>query len=223
MALTGIFYAALLAQAAPACVDAPTQPAQTTVEAGKFNDKTGKVDILLNVSSFVDIRVQQVADEIVSHTGMTSNFVAAPANIKTTMAYIDQSGKRILLYNPGFIEKASHRACKDWGITGVIAHEIGHHLKGHDLRGKTANPQQLELEADDFAGFVLYRLGATLEQAQRATAQLTQLEDTATHPGRGRRLDAIKAGWLRARAIASDESFYDEQRNRQAASHQQRR
>jgi hypothetical protein len=222
MVLAGIFYAALLAQAGPACFDAPTQLGQMTVEPRKFDGSAGKVEILLNVSSFVDIRVQQVADEIVSHTGMTSNFAVAPANIKTTMAYIDDTGKRMLLYNPGFVEKASHRACKDWGITGVIAHEIGHHIKGHTLRGKGVNQHQLELDADDFAGFVLYRLGATLEQAQRATTNLRQAHDTPTHPGTARRLEAVKAGWLRARGIASDEGFYDEQRNRQAVSQQNR-
>ena len=85
MVLAGIFYAALLAQAGPACFEALTELAPTNVEPREFDDAAGKVEILLNVSSFVDIRVQQVADEIVSHTGMTSNFAVAPANIKTTM------------------------------------------------------------------------------------------------------------------------------------------
>ena len=219
MALSGIFHAALLLQAGPICGGIIGQPLVAEADADKFDSQQPPIIMLQNIPSAVDIRIQQATDEIVSHTGVKSNFTVAPANVPNALAYINNGGGRLLLYNPTFMENVHARVCKDWGVYGVVAHEIGHHLQGHIMRSADMNFHQLELEADDFTGFVLYRMGATLEEAQRATANLSQPQDTATHPGTARRLEAIKVGWLRARGVAVDETYHDAQRQqREAAS-----
>ena len=224
MNISSMFYAVLLLQAGPIGPEAvgenlpvPDKEMPTQVETAKFGDREEPIIMLQNVPSAVDIRIQQAMEEIVSHTGVKSNFTVAPANIANALAYINSSGARLLLYNPTFMENVHARVCKDWGVYGVVAHEVGHHLQGHIMRGADMNFHQLELEADEFAGFVLYRMGATLEEAQRSTANLSQPQDTATHPGTARRLEAIKAGWMRARGIAADEFFNDERRRQREA------
>ena len=228
MGIFSFFYAALLLQAVPVGPEAvgenlpaPDKDLPTQVEMAKFGDREQPIIMLQNIPSAVDIRIQQATEEIVNHTGIQSNFTVAPANIPNALAYINNSGARLLLYNPTFMENVHARVCKDWGVYGVVAHEIGHHLQGHIMRGADVNFHQLELEADDFAGFVLYRMGATLEEAQRSAANLSQPHDTATHPGTARRLEAIKTGWMRARNIAADE-FYNDERRRQREAAQRR-
>jgi hypothetical protein len=79
----------------------------------------------------------------------------------------------------------------------ILAHEIGHHLSGHTLNN---NDDKLnnELQADKFSGFILYKLGATLLQAQKAINQLGTEQDTGTHPSKYKRMDIIKMGWEEA-------------------------
>ena len=36
----------------------------------------------------------------------------------------------------------------------LLAHEVGHHLNGHTIHRGGSTPE-LELEADEFAGFIL--------------------------------------------------------------------
>src|SRR5690606_26749161 len=55
-----------------------------------------------------------------------------------------------------------------------------------------------ELEADEFSGFVLRKMGASLAEAQAAMAVLSDERETATHPGRRSRLTAISNGWRNA-------------------------
>ena len=58
----------------------------------------------------------------------------------------------------------------------------------------------MELEADETAGFILYKLGATLEESQRAMRSASvSIEGSYTHPPRAQRLEAIRKGWEKAR------------------------
>jgi tetratricopeptide (TPR) repeat protein len=76
----------------------------------------------------------------------------------------------------------------------IFAHEIGHHLCGHTLDVLGSRPDK-ELEADRFSGFVMYKLGATLEQAQAAMVALGNPSYVSTHPPLVNRLAAIRNGW----------------------------
>ena len=84
----------------------------------------------------------------------------------------------------------------------LIAHEVGHHLNGHTIQKGGSSPA-LELEADEFAGFVLYKLGATLDEAQEVMKYIAANEASSTHPARGDRMLAVKKGWDKA-AVTSN-------------------
>lgn len=139
---------------------------------------------------------------IVDVVGLKPNFEVRSGNVDNAAAVIS-SGKRYILYNPVFIKQIKNAVKTDWGGMSILAHEVGHHLNGHTLLGSGSLPS-LELEADEFSGFVLRRLGATLDESQAAMRLISNVKGSRTHPGRDKRLASIRAGWSRAeRQIAS--------------------
>jgi hypothetical protein len=50
----------------------------------------------------------------------------------------------------------------------------------------------------------MYRLGGTLEEALTA-ARAMSAKDSATHPGRGKRISSVESGWRKAANAAAQE------------------
>ena len=138
-----------------------------------------------------------VLREITDVVGLKPRFELRATNQVANAAAVVYDGQRYLLYNPDFVASVNRAGHTDWAGISILAHEMGHHLNGHTLRPGGSQPQD-ELEADEFSGFVLRKLGASLAQAQAALAAVAPEEDTPTHPGRTPRLAAISAGWQRA-------------------------
>jgi hypothetical protein len=134
--------------------------------------------------------------EVMKVTGLQQNFELKEADVRNIEASISHK-KRFILYNPVFIEQVNNVSKNKWATTALLAHEVGHHLNGHTIR-KTGSNRKVELEADEFAGFVLHKLGATLEEAQSVMYIIAGTEDSRTHPGREARLEAIGKGWEKA-------------------------
>jgi hypothetical protein len=138
--------------------------------------------------------------KIVSYTGLTQNFqIVQDLNIRNANAYI-KNKQRYIAYNPKFMLRVKDRTKSDWGAISVLAHEIGHHLSGHTLIKRRRDPQE-ELEADRFSGFILYKMGASLEQAKSAINFVELNSDPETHPPKIERLIAITSGWLDANKL----------------------
>ena len=105
--------------------------------------------------------------------------------------------KKYILYNPVFITRINQIAKSDWSVIALLAHEIGHHVKRHTSRKGGSRPK-LELQADEFAGFLLNKMGATLQQSQQVIYFIASTKPSRTHPSRKERLAAIKKGWNEA-------------------------
>lgn len=157
----------------------------------------------------------KIFNDILEVVGLKPNFYLAEcSNINNAVAYPRNVGinqyERYILYDPVWMEEVENKS-NSWAKVGIIAHEIGHHLNDHMLSKHTGKAQmrQEELEADEFAGFVLNKLGASLEESQLFTDILnTEADDTfRTHPKKSLRLQAIKKGWNNAQNLtpASDE------------------
>lgn len=89
----------------------------------------------------------------------------------------------------------------DWRNVGVVAYETGHILNSHwgDTNRHSVRDDDVEREqreAEEFAGFALKRIGATLEQAQ-SYAVPPKEEFSETIPPDPKSLAAIKRGWQR--------------------------
>ena len=145
-----------------------------------------------------DTRAEAVVDRILEVQGLKSRTfttrAAAVPNASATIRY----GQRLLLYNPSFMYEMERRTGSQWAAISIMAHEIGHHLQGHTLEAGGSRPS-IELEADDFSGFVLEKLDASLDDAQVAMTLLPNDGGSVTHPRKEHRLAAIAAGWHRAR------------------------
>lgn len=139
---------------------------------------------------------KQIAERIIDVVGLKTNFEILPANIENAAAVV-YGGKRYVLYNPTFINKLIKTTGTEWAAISVLAHEVGHHLNGHTVTAGGSQPA-LELEADEFSGFVLRKLGATLPQAQAAMKTLATANASRTHPGQYDRLTSIETGWNHA-------------------------
>jgi hypothetical protein len=144
-------------------------------------------------------QAEGIIREITDAVGLQPRFELRATDQVDNAAAVVYGGRRYLLYNPKFLAAVNRAGHTDWAGISILAHEMGHHLNGHTLRAGGSQPQD-ELEADEFSGFVLRRLGASLAQAQAAMAAASPDEGSATHPGRAPRLAAISRGWGRATA-----------------------
>lgn len=155
-------------------------------------------------------------DAILSQVDIKPNFILRACDSEEVNAFAyTLENQRYIMYNTEFMNKIYMKSDSYWGYVFVLAHEIGHHLKDHTVDavledlGVGCNNCEFnrnqELEADNFAGFVLAKLGATLEQAQEGIYSLHKFrggplnynDSKDSHPNTARRLNAVKIGYLR--------------------------
>jgi hypothetical protein len=144
---------------------------------------------------------KQLIQRILSVVGLKPNFEIRAANVPNAAAVI-LNNKRYILYNPEFIAQINDAADNNWAGISIIAHEIGHHLNGHTLQSGGSRPE-LELEADEFSGFVLCKMGASIADAQIAMNVAASQKSSHTHPARKDRLASIADGWNNAHGQTS--------------------
>lgn len=140
-------------------------------------------------------------ERVLRFAGLEPNFRIRAGNVPNAMAVINPP-ERMIIYNQQFMIQVGN-IDSDWAAISILAHELAHHLQGHTLRPGGSRPE-LELQADKWSGFILFQMGATLEQAQAAMRQLANPQGSPTHPGRSARLAAISNGWLQGRDVADE-------------------
>lgn len=178
-------------------------------EQPMLNEKTARSLIIPQLMP--DSEADVVIKDICEHVGLACNFSTFPARIPNAMAYMIDA-KRVVMYNPEFIQNLHDRNGQpSWSTLSVLVHEIGHHLLGHIFVTDADFPGR-ELEADRFSGFMLYRMGATLAEAQANIRVMAQESETPSHPARSRRIAAIEEGWQAARAVTLHEKELDAKR-----------
>ena len=156
-----------------------------------------------------DIEAEKALDRILSVIGASKRFVLKPCdNINNALA-TSFKGVRYILYDKDFMDSLD--SGDNWTNLFILAHEVGHHINGHSLdlllyvaeaiEGETlVNQRKQELEADEFAGFILAKLGATLGQASSGISLISSEKDDtySTHPSKLKRLAAINLGFNKA-------------------------
>ena len=159
------------------------------------NQQFSTITIKSTTNGITSADAEGIVADIINVTGLKGNFEIRAADISNAAAVV-QGGKRYVLYNPHFIAELNNATGNDWASVSVLAHEIGHHLNGHTLSSE-AEPAK-ELEADEFSGYIMQRLGATLQEAETAMKLAADIKSSATHPGRFDRIAAIEKGWNHA-------------------------
>ncbi len=138
-------------------------------------------------------------NRIMGFTGLPANFdvVSGPVENAAAVILLDQNRipHRVIAFNPQFMAAAQARVGgSPWGPISVMAHEIAHHLSGHTIVPGGSRPE-IELEADKFSGFVLYRMGAPLAAATQMILTVGSDHASPTHPDKLQRASAIRQGW----------------------------
>ncbi|MBN2682389.1 MAG: M48 family metalloprotease [Bacteroidales bacterium] len=147
-----------------------------------------------------DKQAKEAVALVMKYTGLEPNFLIVEETTKTANAYVKGS-QRYIGYNPDFIKRVKKTSQTDWAAVSVLAHEIGHHLAGHTIKPKGINPGD-ELAADKFSGFILFQMGASLEEAKSALKAIGNEIDTINHPPVNLRLQAVSNGWLQAEYLS---------------------
>jgi len=108
--------------------------------------------------------------------------------------------RRYIIYDNNFLENLDGYAGTRWASVSVLAHEMGHHYRNHTIDTRGSTPPK-EIEADYFSGYVMAKLGATLEEARAAMEQIASPQGSASHPPKADRLTAIARGWGYAKGL----------------------
>lgn len=146
-----------------------------------------------------DISAYKTVVNVIRETGLAQNFVILPGNVAKVTAYIEDN-ERILEYNPEFMQKLEGDT--NWHGISVLAREIGHHLSNHQLENGEASIEE-ELEADKYAGFVLQKMGASLDEAISALEKAAS-EDSSSISSLNARLASLSSGWKNAELLSND-------------------
>lgn len=149
-----------------------------------------------DTTSYDKARMQRILAEILAVAGLKNEYELREGPVNNIEATYSRRRRRIT-YNPLFINSIAEVTRNEWAIFALVAHEVGHHKAGHTFR-RTGSKPNLELEADEFAGYVLQKLGAGLLQSQQVMHFIARMESSRTHPARVDRMQAIRKGWEKA-------------------------
>jgi hypothetical protein len=167
------------------------------------------VRILLDNGFINNAEAESVLNNILLNSGLPGNIELLPTfDIENARATAECESlndcRRIILYNPKFMKNVKKHSKSNWGEIGIIAHEVGHHLAGHTTGIQASSSSELkqnELEADYFAGFILAKMGADIEDAILAVSKFSTNLGNSTHPGRSDRIAAVTKGWQKSKGI----------------------
>ena len=110
--------------------------------------------------------------------------------------------QRYIIYDNIFLENLDSYAKTKWASISVLAHEMGHHYRNHVIDAAGSTPPK-EIEADYFSGYVMAKLGASLNEAIAAMEQIASPKASSTHPAKADRLASISKGWNYAKGLTS--------------------
>jgi hypothetical protein len=120
-------------------------------------------------------------------------------------ASFKESNQKFIVYNQSLIDSIADPANRKWDKLAAFLHELAHHLNDDIEDTSAQNSLQDELNADEFAGTHLARLGANLSQAQHALTIILNppcnQDADASHPCLEKRLVAVAQGWYYHKGI----------------------
>ena len=166
----------------------------------------------LQGSQFSNYREANSAiEDILSVIGAKNRFVVQPCDNINNAAAVTMQGIRYIFYDPNFLNSISSGRYSS--NLFILAHEVGHHINGHSQdivmllsdyapTSNTLSEERIEeLEADEFAGFIMGKLGHSLSSMQNTLRGVADNGDDtySTHPSLSKRLKAVETGYNKAR------------------------
>ena len=187
------------------------------------------IQICTSFSNFESLdKANETLELILDAAGLTKNFSLFPCDGIPNAAAFTFNGDRYIFYNKDFMKNIKNEANEISNIF-ILAHEVGHHVNYHtkdlllamsgDLKiPAISEKRKQELEADEFAGFVMARLGYSIIETKEALKNLradwrTQDyndDEYSTHPTIFKRLGAVNIGYFKENPpLMSGMEFWD--------------
>jgi hypothetical protein len=158
---------------------------------------------IVNTISNSDDDIKTIVEKITDQYGGFPNFVLQRVEgFGNCAAMTDDDGIRYILYDRDFLQYHAKVSQTNYlAVVFILAHEIGHHVNGHNrIMLSDEDKRNSELEADQFAGFIMNRLGATKEDMLKIL-DLTSFDlfsYSDTHPAKMERIEAAIKGFEQA-------------------------
>jgi hypothetical protein len=146
-----------------------------------------------------DINAYKTVVDVIRETGLAQNFIIIPGDVEDVIAYIENN-ERVLSYNPNFMKQVQNDS--NWVGISVLARQIGHHLGNHELKNGKPSAEE-ELDADRYAGFVLQKMGATMQDAIHALEEGLK-DKTDFTVNKNKRIAALVEGFNKAKSLSMD-------------------
>ena len=154
----------------------------------------------------------EALDKILNVIGASKNFTLVPCDDISNALAVTFKGERFILFDGEFMRKIT-QLTNNWANLFILAHEVGHHINGHTrdfLLAPVLDDQSLadrrkeELEADEFASFIVSKLGASYAQIEETIDLIASNESDqySTHPSYDKRIAAVKKGFDRAYSVS---------------------
>jgi hypothetical protein len=180
------------------------------VSSISFGQTKDELDLCMAIqaNSFTsNTEAENALDRILDVIGASKNFVLTPCDKISNAVATAYKGTRYILYDREFMNLISKNT-NDWSNLFIFAHEVGHHINGHSIdlllytndvvdSPSLEKSRKQELEADEFAAFVLAKLGANLSQLNNVITLISDNSDDSysTHPKRDKRLASVRVGF----------------------------
>ena len=193
------------------------------VSSISFGQTKDELDLCMAIqaNSFTsNAEAENALDRILDVIGASKNFVLTPCDKISNAVATAYKGTRYILYDKEFMNLISKNT-NDWSNLFIFAHEVGHHINGHSIdlllytndvvdAPSLEKSRKQELEADEFAAFVLAKLGANLSQLNNVITLISNNSDDtySTHPSRDKRLASVRIGFNKGYTQKSDKTVY---------------
>jgi len=153
-------------------------------------------DLGFNDLQPASVKVQQAINTMLKKVGVTNAIPAYVGPVQDAGAVAAVVGNQsVIIYSPDFMLDLYQRTNNNrWSVLSVLAHELGHHLNQHTVT-RQGSTHRHEIQADITSGWMLHRLGASLQDALVAQQIVGSPVASATHPAKGDRLAAITRGY----------------------------
>ena len=160
-----------------------------------------KVPPSLPFSNFQSVyEAREVINSMLTAIKWQENFLIQEMPGENNAYATMQGNRRYIIYDNDFLERLDYYGRTKNASISVLAHEMGHHYNNHVLDGQGSTPPK-ELEADYFSGYVMAKLGASLNDSKAAMEALADEKGGSTHPPKSQRLVAITNGWNYAKGL----------------------
>lgn len=185
---------------------------QKTLGTSFFGTLTGDVSVCETSAGYASASdVEALVTSILAKYGLKNGYIIMSCTrTDNCMATLDEKNRPYILFNPNFLKSVRRLnfsegdipvQSNDWPTITILSHELGHHLNNHLINPRPGMERvEMELEADETAGFIIYLLGGGLNDAQAAYSDKSVSEmGSYTHPARAKRLNAVAKGWADAK------------------------